>query len=141
MVPRPPGSNRPDPLFPYTTLFRSPVGRRCRLGGIASSDRSNRLRLAYRSVELLHGAVFHESIDAGSALPPGTATTPAACRRPDGTMVIGLPYDRDRRAPAPRAGRQNRKPPRVRWGRGRPRTQIPWPKGHTPIPPVQKYLF
>src|SRR3546814_16605240 len=27
MIRRPPRSTRPDTLFPYTTLFRSPVGR------------------------------------------------------------------------------------------------------------------
>src|SRR3546814_4118567 len=73
------------------------------------------------------------SSDVCSSDLPGTATTPAACRRPDGTMVIGLPYDRDRRAPAQRAGRQNRKPPRVRWGRGRHRIHIACPKGQSPI--------
>src|SRR3546814_6893387 len=33
MIRRPPRSTRTDTLFPYTTLFRSPAGHPCRLGG------------------------------------------------------------------------------------------------------------
>src|SRR3546814_19999236 len=40
MIRRPPRSTRTDTLFPYTTLFRSPVGRKCRAHGVAIVNKS-----------------------------------------------------------------------------------------------------
>src|SRR3546814_3665416 len=49
MIRRPPRSTRTDTLFPYTTLFRSPVprGRRCRVGSLGSFS-ADRLHLPHR---------------------------------------------------------------------------------------------
>src|SRR3546814_7626003 len=45
MIRRPPRSTRTDPLFPYTTLFRSPVGCRLREGK-AAGPRARRAGLS-----------------------------------------------------------------------------------------------
>src|SRR3546814_11098352 len=39
MIRRPPRSTRTDTLFPYTTLFRSPRSRWCRVGRCIVADR------------------------------------------------------------------------------------------------------
>src|SRR3546814_6633394 len=49
MIRRPPRSTRTDTLFPYTTLFRSKMGRRSKIGGREIYD-STEDRLRCRSL-------------------------------------------------------------------------------------------
>src|SRR3546814_8399914 len=51
MIRRPPRSTRTDTLFPYTTLFRSPLFRGCFPGAAASAINSNRI---FHHVEQQH---------------------------------------------------------------------------------------
>src|SRR3546814_6658752 len=54
MIRRPPGSTRPDTLFPYTTLFRSD-----RLGVLILKDAINEVMLKVARLILRHGPAAH----------------------------------------------------------------------------------
>src|SRR3546814_1938253 len=65
MIRRPPSSTRTDTLFPYTTLFRSPVQRYPRQASRAQGDRGRRpLRHLQRS------PLARNSLSAGARLHP-----------------------------------------------------------------------
>src|SRR3546814_9350017 len=55
MIRRPPRSTRTDTLFPYTTLFRSPVVRARRLPSLGQTDRLRQVREGIGPVGDRHG--------------------------------------------------------------------------------------
>src|SRR3546814_19537117 len=90
MIRRPPRSTRTDTLFPYTTLFRSPQGRRDRGGPQATCQTERR----------------HD-------WPPGTL---ARCRGPRDCPLSLFPRQG---SPVRRAGRRGTAPPRRAAGAGK----------------------
>src|SRR3546814_4168907 len=60
MIRRPPRSTRTDTLFPYTTLFRSPVARGCRLCQAAGVEPRHPL-LGLRHLRRHHRSEEHTS--------------------------------------------------------------------------------
>src|SRR3546814_11180138 len=56
MIRLPPRATRPDTLFPYTTLFRSPAG----LGNRGNADRNRQTTILRPAIDLLAG---HDALD------------------------------------------------------------------------------
>src|SRR3546814_1429211 len=84
MIRRPPRSTRTDTLFPYTTLFRSPVGRKCRAHGVAIVNKSGADYTGWR--------IAHPVTSRAAVIAPNISTVIASAAKPSG------PDDGSRRA-------------------------------------------
>src|SRR3546814_4285399 len=80
MIRRPPRSTRTDTLFPYTTLFRSPVGR---------IEPSAREGINIRQEAVAAGAPAHQHL--GAARAPAQQDQAGSILRPDRTWPDGTP--------------------------------------------------
>src|SRR3546814_10797880 len=123
MIRQPPKSTRTDPLFPYTTLFRSPVPRACVTGGcprgVGTRYKSRKcgvrmkLRLSGRPLlaVTMSAAVLAGCVSSVAIVPQPRAQQhqqPAApVRGPDGpvTVPIGQPVRSE--MPRPVIGREH----------------------------------
>src|SRR3546814_19601857 len=99
MARRPPGSTRPDTLFPYTTLFRSPGGdgrfddrRQHQHGPSSVPVRAADRRLAAMGVRprrlLAHPRPAGEALDAAPEHGPAPAGREALDRPPERKSVV-----------------------------------------------------
>src|SRR3546814_13663995 len=111
MIRRPPRSTRPDTLFPYTTLFRSPALSRRAAAALAAAARAVPLR-PYRGAP----ETARDALGRPSAACRGRTASERLCPR---LRIFGRGGRRRAARPAQRA-------PRRRQGRGPP---------HPPPPP------
>src|SRR3546814_15239563 len=77
MIRRPPRSTRTDTLFPYTTLFRSPVGRKCRAHGVAIVNKSGADYTGWR--------IAHPVTSLAAVIAPNISTVIPSAAKPAGS--------------------------------------------------------